>query len=1044
MDSTVRTAAKPDPLEATFQVAIGFDGGITFSYFDSEFVTADILPGSGLHDINEGGTASAGLRAEGADSASVLCFRPAQGGDDCQLRADESVVALGSLPPLRIDFGVRLATQTEVQVVASDLTAPYAVTLDPVTVGLAPDNYVFAARSCGDSACQVPFFETEPVALLANNEPTTTVDVWVNEASTYLVDLPAEQAASGRLTIVARPEDPDAAHFRYLGLGTRHSAPAWPSAEVFSPDPVLDAGCWPAEDDMGRAGFDCTGALPTIDTRLTVAEESFDIDLAGLDGLGRMALETGDGSYHVDVALDFPAPNVLRLTLDSDDPWRDDLSLTIGRQLAMGEQADWQLRERVVLGTRLQVLTAVDASGILPNVHQIMLPSLEVDAARVRGSVESDGFSRLTVDILRLPLVYYAIVSDLGSDGGEDPLPPEVDDWLRADLVGLGVELGTRIESAEFECQALGTTGWIGLADSTGLGVSSDAVGAPSASGERGLTGGFIEDDLSWEHRYRPPSGAIQTAELSIDLIDADAGRLVLQARQEGLPDLQLGSATGSDNGDPGPWRDLGHPQAVQTVVPIGSDGLAYLADGRLSLRGINENMGTWGANQVWLMLTYLDWDADWASSDGTPEAFSAQCRTLVDDGLLRSGWAQTGAFAVDNRPPPPCDDFDGDVVCDVVDNCANVSNHTQADDDKDAVGDACDNCPRRPNVDQADADGDFAGDACDNCSGLSNPDQSDSDADGLGDACDNCLRIANSEQLDADADGVGNPCDNCPDRTNADQVDRDRDSVGDACDNCGDSDNPGQVDTDDDGVGDACDNCPSDANAGQIDSDGDGFGDSCDNCPRGENADQNDGDRDGVGDICDICPEAHNARQHDTDGDGLGDACDNCPVRRNVDQSDSDGDFAGDACDNCLGLSNADQRDRDGDGLGDRCDQCADDPDNDMDGDGLCGDVDNCPQMSNGDQRDGDGDSVGDACDRCPDEQGTALSVGCSTASGPDEDDGDAGFPTLDGGDADAGIASLSEGGCGCAAQGNPSAADMGFSLAVVLALLAYRRRRT
>ncbi|TKD13355.1 hypothetical protein E8A74_00200 [Polyangium fumosum] len=41
--------------------------------------------------------------------------------------------------------------------------------------------------------------------------------------------------------------------------------------------------------------------------------------------------------------------------------------------------------------------------------------------------------------------------------------------------------------------------------------------------------------------------------------------------------------------------------------------------------------------------------------------------------------------------PPPPCSDVDGDLVCDIDDNCVDIPNPDQLDGDLDGFGDACD-----------------------------------------------------------------------------------------------------------------------------------------------------------------------------------------------------------------------------------------------------------------------------------------------------------------------------------------------------------------
>ncbi len=72
------------------------------------------------------------------------------------------------------------------------------------------------------------------------------------------------------------------------------------------------------------------------------------------------------------------------------------------------------------------------------------------------------------------------------------------------------------------------------------------------------------------------------------------------------------------------------------------------------------------------------------------------------------------------------CDDFDGDSVCDLLDNCPSISNPAQINSDNDSLGDLCDNC-------------DFT----------SNEDQIDIDNDGIGDICDDSISITENESID-------------------------------------------------------------------------------------------------------------------------------------------------------------------------------------------------------------------------------------------------------------------------------------------------------
>lgn len=123
------------------------------------------------------------------------------------------------------------------------------------------------------------------------------------------------------------------------------------------------------------------------------------------------------------------------------------------------------------------------------------------------------------------------------------------------------------------------------------------------------------------------------------------------------------------------------------------------------------------------------------------------------------------------------CEDFDGDLIDDYLDNCPGVSNPLQDPE-------AC-----------ADFDGDTIYDDVDNCLEDYNPGQDDRDEDGVGDACDNCMYVPNADQADLDDDGFGDAC----------QVDLDGDGFRDDEDNCPDIFNPGQENTFGGPRGDAC-----------------------------------------------------------------------------------------------------------------------------------------------------------------------------------------------------------------------------------------------
>jgi len=326
-------------------------------------------------------------------------------------------------------------------------------------------------------------------------------------------------------------------------------------------------------------------------------------------------------------------------------------------------------------------------------------------------------------------------------------------------------------------------------------------------------------------------------------------------------------------------------------------------------------------------------------------------------------------------------EDADGDGELNANDNCPWRKNPSQIDSDGDGFGDVCDPCflvadDRSLNMNEGvacanDFDGDRIEDVLDNCVRVKNATQRDSDGDGIGDLCfhegqidrdgdrleNDLCHIWSGDvcEPDADGDGLHDWIDPCVFNANGSTADRDKDSVGDACDNCPDIPNPYQRailnqdqarcygDKDQDGVINERDNCPNKNNPFQHDFDNDGFGDSCDLCPLvpdtilehagDRSACASDFDGDGIVDAQDNCPEFSNPLQKDTNGNDVGDGC----------ESDSDGDGVPDLIDNCESIPNPLQRMtfkvRTGKGRGDVCWK-------DSDNDGIHDDLDVCPTL--------------------------------------------------------------------------------------------------
>ncbi len=369
-------------------------------------------------------------------------------------------------------------------------------------------------------------------------------------------------------------------------------------------------------------------------------------------------------------------------------------------------------------------------------------------------------------------------------------------------------------------------------------------------------------------------------------------------------------------------------------------------------------NLGCTGRDSY--AITTLKWDGpistvSWSMCDDTGQYGTVGIKDIRADNCVEN----------------PCDDSDGDSICDEVDNCPDMQNSNQADTDNDSVGDVCDNCPDKKNTNQADNDNDTIGNKCDNCPDVFNKGQNDSDNDGVGNKCDNCPEDSNKRQLDDDGDGIGNACDECPNEAG--------EASNAGCPEC--------PDQDEDGICDTEDNCPEVFNQGQADDDGDGIGNKCDECPDEPGVLSNAGcpkcpdqDEDGICDVEDNCPEVFNQGQADNDGDGIGNKCDVCP--------DEAGTVEMDGCPEVTCCPDTDE-----DGICDEIDPCPNDygtlqnmgcPDgctNDQDEDGICDADDNCIAIANEDQSDMDNDGMGDVCDACPNEDGEGSADGCPEA---------------------------------------------------------------
>jgi len=119
---------------------------------------------------------------------------------------------------------------------------------------------------------------------------------------------------------------------------------------------------------------------------------------------------------------------------------------------------------------------------------------------------------------------------------------------------------------------------------------------------------GYRVTDLDFSFVYDATAFSasdIISASISIDLIDADVNGS-LELYENSISGSFIGSATGSNNGTPGVWRNLGVSGNDDNLFFLDlSTFNSSLASGTFNIFGDNDGMTAWGSNRAELVIEY-------------------------------------------------------------------------------------------------------------------------------------------------------------------------------------------------------------------------------------------------------------------------------------------------------------------------------------------------------------------------------------------------------------------------------------------------------
>jgi hypothetical protein len=260
--------------------------------------------------------------------------------------------------------------------------------------------------------------------------------------------------------------------------------------------------------------------------------------------------------------------------------------------------------------------------------------------------------------------------------------------------------------------------------------TSSDSWSYVSLEGFEAVFGGTVLEDVKREAERRLDSSQEDTGaglgqfgyldDVPINFV-ASGGNATTAGGLSGLIMVSRGGRTAFHLDPPGSLTNATFPNvASRKTAAVNALGAFWHIAGNTWTGNIPNFYAMWtqaralrlnGTTQLTNQGTTFNWESGEATSApgvvppaGDPQEglFGYLTRTQAADGhwnatVNTTYWTQRtntpwGVLILQPRVfPPPCEDGDGDGVCDDDDNCPDVSNPGQEDADGDGIGDACD-----------------------------------------------------------------------------------------------------------------------------------------------------------------------------------------------------------------------------------------------------------------------------------------------------------------------------------------------------------------